>query len=101
METRLIGQRLRELRLERGVRQAELARKIGISGAYLNLLEKGRRPIQLALLFRALEILGQDVEAFMASVGQGHPDDVLARLLDDPLARTLDLETRDLAALRA
>jgi XRE family transcriptional regulator, fatty acid utilization regulator len=101
MNTRLIGQRVRQVRLERGLKQTELARQLGISAAYLNLLEKGRRTIQLPLLLRALEALELEVESFMATVGEGHPDDVLARLLDDPLARTLDLEEADLAALRA
>src|SRR5687767_11395715 len=99
MDTPLLGQRLRELRLGRGVRQADLARQLNISAAYLNLLEKGRRPLQLPLLFRALEIL--DVERFMAETSGGHPDEGLARLLGDPLARTLDLEAGDLLALRA
>jgi hypothetical protein len=101
MNTRLIGQKVRQVRLERGLKQTELARMLGISAAYLNLLEKGRRPVQLPLLLRALEALEQDTETFMASVGEGHPADVLGRLLDDPLARTLDLEEADLAALRA
>jgi predicted transcriptional regulator/DNA-binding XRE family transcriptional regulator len=101
MNTRLIGQKLRQVRLERGLKQVEFARQLGISAAYLNLLEKGRRPVQLPLLLRALESLELDAETFMASVSEGHPQDVLAGLLDDPLARTLDLEEADLAALRA
>ena len=101
MNTRLIGQKVRQVRLERGLKQTELARTLGISAAYLNLLEKGRRPVQLPLLLRALEALEVDAESFMASAGEGSADDVLARLLDDPLARTLDLEEADLEALRA
>src|SRR6186997_1347665 len=101
MDTRLLGQRLRELRLQRGVRQIDLARQLNISAAYLNLLEKGRRSVQLPILFRALEALDVDVERFMADSGGGHPDVALARLLGDPLARTLDLESTDLSALRA
>lgn len=101
MDTRLLGQRLRDLRLQRGVRQADLARQLGISAAYLNLLEKGRRAVQLPILFRALEALDADVERFMAEASGGHPDEALARLLGDPLARTLDLESNDLVALRA
>ena len=101
MDTRLLGQRLRELRLQRGVRQTDLARQLNISAAYLNLLEKGRRSVQLPILFRALEALEADVERFMADTGGGHPDEGLARLLGDPLARTLDLASTDLVALRA
>jgi predicted transcriptional regulator/transcriptional regulator with XRE-family HTH domain len=100
-DTRLLGQRLRDLRLQRGIRQTDLARQLGISAAYLNLLEKGRRPVQLPILFRALEALEADVVRFMADTGGGHPDEGLARLLGDPLARTLDLASSDLVALRS
>jgi predicted transcriptional regulator/DNA-binding XRE family transcriptional regulator len=101
METAQIGQRLRELRLQRQIGQAELARRLEISPAYLNLLEKGKRNMQFPLLLKALEILDVELESFMATVGERHPDDVLAHLLDDPLARTLELSEVDLARLRA
>ena len=101
MNTDTIGQRLRQLRLERGIRQSDLARAIGISPAYLNLLEKGRRNMQFPLLLSALTELSVDLDAFMSSIGEARPDDVLAHLLDDPLTRTLDLEHVDLAAPHA
>ena len=53
-----IGRRLRELRLERGLQQADVARTLGVSGAYLNLLEKGKRTVQLPLLWKALSFFG-------------------------------------------
>lgn len=99
MSQERIGQRLRELRLEKKVRQADLARELGISPAYLNLLEKGRRTMQFPLLLRALELLEVELDRFMTSVQTDRPDQVLAHLLDDPLTRTLDLEEVDLAAL--
>ncbi len=46
-----MGQRLRELRLERGLQQGEVARRLGVSPAYLSLIEKGKRAVQLPLLF--------------------------------------------------
>ncbi len=101
MDSAIIGQKLREIRLEKGERQADLARELGISPAYLNLLEKGRRNVQFPLLLRALEALEVELDGFMASIGEKRPDDVLAKLLDDPLAKTLDLDEYDLARLRA
>jgi transcriptional regulator with XRE-family HTH domain len=101
MDSALIGQRLREIRLERRLAQADMARKLGISPAYLNLLEKGKRTMQFPLLLRALEALGVELDGFMASIGERRPDDVLASLLDDPLAKTLELDEYDLARLRA
>jgi XRE family transcriptional regulator, fatty acid utilization regulator len=101
MDSALIGQKLRELRLERGLAQADMARQLSISPAYLNLLEKGRRTMQFPLLLRALEAMAVDLDAFMASIGEKRPDDVLATLLDDPLAKTLELDEQDLARLRS
>lgn len=37
------GKRIRELRRERGITQAEMARDLNISAAYLSALEHGRR----------------------------------------------------------
>lgn len=96
-----IGQRLRKLRMDRGYRQSDMAKQIGVSPAYLNLIEKGKRTIQFPLLWKALEHLGQDLESFMSSMGERRPDDALAKLLDDPLAKTLELSEDDLARLQA
>ncbi len=100
MDTATIGQRLRELRLSKDLSQADLARQLEISPAYLNLLEKGRRTMQFPLLLRALGVMGVELERFMASASQEHPEDVLALLLDDPLAKTLALDEDDLRRMR-
>ncbi|HJK95480.1 MAG TPA: short-chain fatty acyl-CoA regulator family protein [Polyangiaceae bacterium LLY-WYZ-15_(1-7)] len=96
-----MGQRLRELRLQRGLQQGEVARRLDISPAYLSLIEKGKRTVQLPILFNALELYGVSMEAFMASLGQGRVDDNLAQLLDEPLLRSLDLSEEDLQGLSA
>ncbi|MGB5351424.1 MAG: helix-turn-helix transcriptional regulator, partial [Polyangiales bacterium] len=96
-----MGQRLRELRLRRGLQQSEVARRLKISPAYLSLIEKGKRVVQLPLLFQALELYDVAVEDFMSSLGERRVDDGLARLLDDPLLRSLDLSEEDLASMSA
>lgn len=78
-----------------------MAKTLGISPAYLNLIEKGKRSVQFPLLWKALQFFEQDLEQFMASLGERRPDDALARLLDDPLAKTLDLDDEDVARLQA
>lgn len=50
MRNALTGTRVRERRLEVGLRQADLARIAGISPAYLNLIEHNRRRVGPALL---------------------------------------------------
>ncbi|MBT8492251.1 MAG: DUF2083 domain-containing protein [Deltaproteobacteria bacterium] len=101
IDSAALGKRLRELRLSKDIRQAELAKRLEISAAYLNLLEKGKRSMQFPLLIRGLELLGVGLDEFMASIDDARPDDVLAHLISDPLARTLELEAADLAQLRA
>ena len=96
-----IGRRLRGLRQERGLTQAELARRLGISAAYLNLIESGRRTVQLPVLWRALELLEVDPEPFISSLGEQPVDASLAQLLDEPLLRSLDLDRDALSSLAA
>ncbi|MEZ4288161.1 MAG: short-chain fatty acyl-CoA regulator family protein [Polyangiales bacterium] len=94
-----MGSRLRELRLQRGLPQGEAARRLSISPAYLSLLEKGKRTVQLPVLFKALELYGATMESFMMSLGEARVDDGLARLLDEPLMRSLNLSEDDLSAI--
>lgn len=94
-----MGQRLRQLRLDRGHPQADFARRLGISPSYLNLIEKGRRTVQLPLLWKALELLQVHPEPFLDSLGEQPVEQNLAQLLDEPLLRTLNLDRDDLAAI--
>lgn len=96
-----MGRKLRELRQARELPQAEVAAKLGVSPAYLSLIETGKRPLQLPLLVQALELFGVELDDFMQSLGQVHLDEGLARLLDEPLLRTLALSRDDLARLGA
>lgn len=96
-----MGQRLRELRTDSALAQGDAAKRLSISPAYLSLIEKGKRPVQLPILIKALELYGVTMEAFMASLGERRVDDGLARLLDEPLLRSLRLTQEDLAGLSA
>ena len=92
-----IGQRLRELRLARGMQQAEAAKRLDVSPAYLNLIEKGKRSVQLPLLWKALSLFEEEMEPFMASLGERRVEEGLAKLIDEPLLRSLNLTPDDLA----
>ena len=52
LEKLFAGARLRRLRRERGLSQADAAQALGVSASYLNLLERNQRPVTalLALL---------------------------------------------------
>ncbi|RLV04316.1 Cro/Cl family transcriptional regulator [Streptomyces griseocarneus] len=54
------GARLRRLREERRLSQAELARELGISPSYLNQMEHDSRPLTVPVLLRLTETFGVD-----------------------------------------
>lgn len=96
-----VGHRLRTLRLSKNVKQADAARELGVSPAYLNLIEKGKRVTPFPLLWKALRFFQVDPEAFMAELGEGRVDEGLAKLLDEPLLKTLNLDPESLQSLSA
>ncbi len=96
-----VGHRLRALRLSKNVKQADAARELGVSPAYLNLIEKGKRVTPFPLLWKALRFFQVDPEVFMGELGEGRVDEALARLLDEPLLKTLNLDPDSLQSLSA
>ncbi|MFJ9850221.1 short-chain fatty acyl-CoA regulator family protein [Streptomyces sp. NPDC101150] len=60
------GARLRRLREERRMSQAELARMLGISPSYLNQMEHDSRPLTVPVLLRLTEAFGVDPGFFSA-----------------------------------
>lgn len=55
--------RLRELRAEHGLSQAELGGRVGVSRQAINLIENGRHDPSLSLAFAIGRIFGLPVEA--------------------------------------
>jgi predicted transcriptional regulator/transcriptional regulator with XRE-family HTH domain len=64
MESAFVGGRLRQLREERRLNQAELAKALQISPSYLNQLEHNSRPLTVPVLLRISEVFGVDASFF-------------------------------------
>lgn len=62
-----IGPKLRALRTERGMTQAELGRALGVSASYINLVEKNQRNASLRLLISLSDAFGFDWREFTQS----------------------------------
>ena len=62
MSETIVGTRIREYRRQMGVTQAEMARRVGISASYLNLIERNKRRIAGALLRTVADNLGVSLE---------------------------------------
>src|SRR5690348_2541740 len=91
LEQPAFGQRLRALRLERGLSQAALAAG-GMSTGYLSRLESGARPPTSRVIDHLAQRLGVPVSAFQAAPGRSLAQ-VLAAVISseagDDLTETL------------
>jgi HTH-type transcriptional regulator/antitoxin HipB len=54
-------------RIELGLTQAELASRSGVSRDWVNSFERGKRTVDISLVFRLLDALGIEMEATDAS----------------------------------
>lgn len=90
------GIQIRRKRLETGLSQAALARAVGISATYLNLIENNKRAIGGRLLLRIGERLGLDLDQ-LSGVAEARSIQAIEELLADPAMRGLDM---DQAAIR-
>ena len=93
-----MGRRVRSLRRQNVLTQAQLAEKLGISASYLNLIESNRRPLPAALLIKLARTFGVDLHAF------GGDDDArivhdLLEAFSDPAFDTYQLASPDLREL--
>ena len=72
-----IGQRIRKVRLENGIKQKDLAKKISISQGALTNFELGRRKISLEWLLKISRALDVPVGYFVSAVEPPHEEDIL------------------------
>ena len=94
-----VGPRLKRLRRDLGLTQADMAADLEISASYVALLERNHRPLPASLLVRLATTYNADM-----AVLAGDGEDEAARLrsvLKDPIFADIDLpalETADVAA---
>ncbi|WP_439634282.1 helix-turn-helix domain-containing protein [Glycocaulis sp.] len=92
------GARLRRLRRELGLSQAEFAETVGISASYLTLLERNQRPVTARVLLALAESHDVDVRAFAAESDRQTVSD-LTEALGDPVLKGAELDQRDISEL--
>lgn len=92
-----IGPHLRRLRTERAETQGAMARALGVSAAYVNLLENNQRSVSVEILLRLMQVYGVDWRDIAQDDGAARLADLRAALAD-PLFQG---ERPDLAQQRA
>ncbi len=95
-----LGNKVRRLRRDRGLAQVEMAKRLGISPSYLNLIEHNQRPLTLPLLLK----LGQEFNVDLRSFSDNEDARLMAELselLGEPLFREHALGREDLKQIVA
>ncbi|MEM7212227.1 MAG: short-chain fatty acyl-CoA regulator family protein [Pseudomonadota bacterium] len=94
----ILGTRIRERRRRSGITQSDLARTIGISASYLNLIERNKRRIAGPLLARIASALDTDIGDL-----DGASEQRLAENLNEiahlPALEALEIETDQVGEL--
>ena len=91
MERAILGTRIRQRRRETGLTQVELARRIGISASYLNLIEWNKRRIAGSLLRRTAEELNLGIDDLEGSA-ERRLFETLTEVAHLPELSSLDIE---------
>ena len=68
MNTRLVGQRIKEVRAERKIAQSVLAEKCNISVSYMSHIERGTKNASAEVLIRIANALDTTVDVFLTGV---------------------------------
>lgn len=100
MKAARIGGKLRRLRQDRRLNQAQMAAELGISPSYLNLLESNQRPVTVNVLLRLAERFQLDLAALSGEDSERLANELM-EALSDPLFDGQDVrqsDVRDLAA---
>ena len=97
MRKTLIGPRLRQLRREKKQTQAEMARQLGISTAYVNLLENNQRSLSVQMLMALSDAYNVDWRDLIKDEASSRLAD-LRNVIRDPLFAN---DPPDLQELRA
>ena len=100
MTRTLIGPTVRRLRHDRGLTQAELAGRLGISASYLNLIEHDQRAVTASLLIKLARTLEADLETLSGAAERGIRAG-LREALTDPLLGGEPISDEALAAMTA
>jgi hypothetical protein len=94
-----LGARLKRLRRERGLNQSQMADELGISGSYLNHLERNQRPVTAGILLRLAQAFDVDVKAFAAESSEGGGATQLGEIFSDPMLADLGVTRSELVEL--
>ena len=93
-----IGNKIKTKRRKLGITQANLSKKLSISPSYLNLMESGKRKINLDLLLKISNELNVDISDISKKIDTNLYQNLMD-LLGDNLFENLDITNFDVKEL--
>ncbi|MEM6491820.1 MAG: helix-turn-helix transcriptional regulator, partial [Pseudomonadota bacterium] len=96
----MAGPRVRRLRKDFDLTQAQMAEAMGVSASYINLIERNQRPVTAQFLLRLGETYDVDLKAF-AGADDARQVAALRDVFADPALAAHPVEQQDLRDLAA
>jgi predicted transcriptional regulator/DNA-binding XRE family transcriptional regulator len=90
-----LGGKVRALRRREGLSQATLAKNLGISASYLNLIESNHRPLPAAVLIQLAQLFQLDLKTFASDEDTRLVSD-LTEVFADPMFDAHNLASTDI-----
>lgn len=81
-----IGQRIKAARLESGLNQAELGKRVGCSNNHMSHVETGQTKVSLSMLLRISYVLKRDLNYFLLDTPYAERESIL----DDEISKKLE-----------
>ncbi len=78
----IIGPRIKRLRAQLGLTQAEFARRLDVSATYVNLIESNQRPVSAAVLLKLAEQFDVNVAELAQDMDAGLVNELVSALRD-------------------
>lgn len=94
----MLGHKIRRLRRELNLTQAQMAERLGLSPSYFNLIENNQRPATVNLLLKLSQVFEIDMQTF-ADTDEVRLVNQLTEVFGDPLFRDSDIKKHDLREL--
>src|SRR5262245_26786445 len=100
-ETNILGAKVKALRRREGMTQIDLAKRLGVSPSYLNLIENNRRPLTAQLLLELAKVFQIDLATFAAGDDDARNTADLLEVFGDPVFESHGITNADVRELCA